>query len=166
MSLIFTVPHIPHRGSGEPSYTEADNEELDRIILDTLRRHDSKSTCQSHMYLLSCRGLDSYVVGGISRDRDFLLMLVSFAVSVTQLRLSVHVICRRRRLMCRLGSDDTGRKTSRSGSESHLIPARTSSSEVQSSGLIVTCRRSPRWFMTSQNPMVCDLQGLGVTSEL
>ncbi len=34
---------------------------------------------------LSCRGLDSYIVGGISRGRDFLLVLVrfSFAVSVT-----------------------------------------------------------------------------------
>ncbi len=32
---------------------------------------------------MSCRGLDSYIVGGISRDRDFLLMLFSFAVSVT-----------------------------------------------------------------------------------
>jgi hypothetical protein len=32
---------------------------------------------------VSCRGLDSNIVGGISRDRDFLLMLFSFAVSVT-----------------------------------------------------------------------------------
>jgi hypothetical protein len=35
------------------------------------------------MARVSCRGLDSYIVAGISRDRDFLLMLFSFAVSVT-----------------------------------------------------------------------------------
>ena len=32
---------------------------------------------------MSCRGVNSYIVGGISRDRDFLSMLFSFAVSVT-----------------------------------------------------------------------------------